>query len=133
MISVPDSSVVVAALVDSRAPGAWALERLSEAPLVAPALLPAEVTNVLRRLVLARVVSADVAALARADLQDLDIELLDFDPVAERVWELRHAVTAYDAWYVAVAESFDAHLLTLDRRLLSAPGPRCRFVTIGDG
>lgn len=133
MTAVPDSSVVVAALVDGGDTGAWALERLSERPLAAPALLPAEVTNVLRRLVSAHVVSADVAALAHADLHDLDVELLDFDPVSDRVWQLRHTVTAYDAWYVAVAESVDGPLLTLDRRLVTATGPRCPVVTFPEG
>ena len=36
-------------------------------------------------------------------------------------------VTAYDAWYVALAEAFDADLATLDVRLSQAPGPRCAF------
>lgn len=133
MTAVPDSSVVVTALLDATELGAWALASLSEASLVAPALLPAEVTNVLRRLELAGLITPDTAALARADLHDLDVELLEFDPVADRVWELRSAVTAYDAWYVAVAESFDAQLITLDRRLIDAPGPRCRFVTYDGG
>ncbi len=105
MTAVPDSSAVVAALVDAAEVGGWALASLSEASLVAPALLPAEVTNVLRRLELAGFITPDTATLARADLHDLDVELLEFDPVADRVWELRSAVTAYDAWYVAVAES----------------------------
>ena len=29
--------------------------------------------------------------------------LLPFAPFEERIWELRHNLTAYDAWYVAVA------------------------------
>ncbi|MGH8903342.1 MAG: type II toxin-antitoxin system VapC family toxin [Egibacteraceae bacterium] len=46
---------------------------------------------------------------------------------AERVWKLRRTITAYDAWYVALAESLDAPLLTLYHRLARAPGPRCSF------
>jgi predicted nucleic acid-binding protein len=38
-------------------------------------------------------------------------------------------VSAYDAWYVAVAEHTGVPLVTLDRRLASAPGPTCGFVT----
>jgi predicted nucleic acid-binding protein len=45
------------------------------------------------------------------------------------VWELRQSVTAYDAWYVAVAESLDLPLVTVDLRLSRAPGPRCAFAT----
>lgn len=51
-----------------------------------------------------------------------------YEPFAERVWELRPTVTPYDAWYVALAESLNARLATLDLRLSRAPGPRCGFV-----
>jgi predicted nucleic acid-binding protein len=33
----------------------------------------------------------------------------------------------YDAWYVALAESLEAELATLDTRLARASGPRCGF------
>ena len=36
----------------------------------------------------------------------------------------------YDAAYVALAEALDADLLTGDRRLAAAPGPRCRIVLL---
>jgi predicted nucleic acid-binding protein len=45
------------------------------------------------------------------------------------VWELRENITAYDAWYVALAEELRATVATLDTRLARAPGPRCRFET----
>jgi len=40
-------------------------------------------------------------------------------------------VRPYDAWYVAVAESFGLPLATLDVRLSSASGPDCEFITPG--
>lgn len=128
MTLVPDASAVVAALVDSGEAGRWAEGVLFSDVLVAPHLLPVEVTSVLRRSAIAGQVSADVAALAHADLLDLRLELFPYAVVAERVWELRGTVTAHDAWYVAVAELLDAPLATLDRRLADAPGPRCSFV-----
>lgn len=42
-----------------------------------------------------------------------------------RVYELRANVTAFDATYVALAETLDCELLTGDRRLANAAGPRC--------
>jgi predicted nucleic acid-binding protein len=42
-----------------------------------------------------------------------------------RYWALRDNLTVYDAAYVALAEAFDAPLLTADARLARAPGPRC--------
>jgi predicted nucleic acid-binding protein len=56
------------------------------------------------------------------------VELFPFAPLADRVWALHPTVTAYDAAFVAVAEALDAPLVTLDRRLARASGPRCAFV-----
>jgi predicted nucleic acid-binding protein len=55
------------------------------------------------------------------------VALFPYRPFADRIWELRDTVTSYDAWYVALAESLDAPLATLDRRLAGAHGPICRF------
>lgn len=131
MTLVVDSSVVVAALVDTGPDGIWAEAQLASGPLAAPHLMPAEVGNVLRRAVAAGDLSADVASLAHGDLLDLRVGLFPYEPFADRVWDLRGGVTAYDAWYVALAEQLDAPLATLDQRLRRAPGPRCRFVTAG--
>ena len=73
-------------------------------------------------------VSDDIASLAHADLVALTVELFSYDVLAERIWELRGAVTAYDGWYVALAESLKVPLATLDDRLTRAPGPRCSFI-----
>jgi predicted nucleic acid-binding protein len=124
---VIDASLAVAALVDSGADGSWADAVLGEDALAAPHVMPVEVANILRRSVLAGDIAADTAALAHADLLDLPVQLFPYAPFAERVWELRDSVTAYDAWYVALAEALDADLATLDIRLGQAPGPRCAF------
>lgn len=100
--------------------------------LVAPHLMPVEVMHALRRAVTAHDLSPDVAALALGDLADLPVELFAFAPFADRGWELRSTVTPYDAWYVGLAEALDVPLVTLDRRLAAAPGPRCTFRTPPD-
>jgi len=124
---VVDATLVVAALVDGGREGQWAEGELLSAELAAPHLLPVEVANVLRKAVVAGDLSEDTAALAHEDLLCLRIELFPYDTVARRVWELRKNVTAYDAWYVAVAEALGAPLATLDRKLSRATGPRCTF------
>ena len=91
--------------------------------------MPVEVANILRRTVAAGEVSVDVAALAHADLLALRVELFPYEPFAARVWKLRDDVTAYDGWYVALAEALGATLATLDARLGRASGLRCRFTT----
>lgn len=128
MTVVVDASTVVAALIDSGPEGSWA-ESVLDSDLAAPQLLPAEVANVMRRAVSAGEISDDVASLAHADLIDLRVELLAYGIVALRAWDLRHNLSAYDGWYVAVAELLDAPLATLDERLTRAPGPRCEFLT----
>jgi predicted nucleic acid-binding protein len=43
------------------------------------------------------------------------------------VWALRDNLTAYDAWYVAIAEALGAPIITLDKRVARSPGPECPF------
>jgi predicted nucleic acid-binding protein len=59
----------------------------------------------------------------------LDLDLFSFEPFAERVWELRHNVTCYDAWYVAIAEALGLPLATLDKALSKSNRVACEFLT----
>lgn len=125
---VLDASVLVSAALDDGPEGTWALELTGGHDLLAPDHLLVETHNVLRRLELSGTESA-VVRTARSHVMRLPVELVAFETVADRVWELRGAVTAYDAAYVAVAELSGAPLATLDSRLTRAPGARCRFLT----
>lgn len=42
-----------------------------------------------------------------------------------RIWQLRHNMRPYDAAYVALAESLNAELLTLDHKIGRVPGIWC--------
>lgn len=97
--------------------------------LHAPELARVEATNILRRLERAREITTAEANAAHEDLMQLSLELFSFDPFADRVWELRHTITSYDAWYVAVAEALELPLATLDKRLSKAKGSLCDFLT----
>ena len=97
MTLVIDASLVVAAPVDTGGDGAWEAELLATEPLAAPHPMPVEVADILRRAVRNAEISDDTAALAHADLLDLRIELFSYAPFADRVWELRANLTAYDA------------------------------------
>jgi predicted nucleic acid-binding protein len=127
--AVVDASVLVAALVDTSPHGEWAEEVLAGGGLHAPELARVEATNILRRLERAKEITRPEANAAHEDLMQLSLELFSFDPFAERVWELRHTITSYDAWYVAVAEALDLPLATLDERLCKAKGVTCEFRT----
>jgi predicted nucleic acid-binding protein len=63
-----------------------------------------------------------------AGLSEIAADLHGFGPFVGRAWELRDTVSAYDAWYVALAEALDAPLATLDIRLAQSSGPRCTFL-----
>ena len=128
MTTVVDASVLVAALVDSGRESRWAESALAQGDLVAPELALVETTNLLRRLELSGQISRIEATIAHRDLLRLDMEMFPFAPFAERIWALRGSVTSYDAWYVALAESLDCPLATLDRKLSRADGPACDFL-----
>ena len=121
--------MLVAALVDTGSNGIWSEEILSSGSLHAPELARVEATNVLRRLELAKQLTTAEANSAHDDLMQLNLELFPFDPFADRIWALRHTVTSYDAWYVAVAEALKLPLATLDVRLSKATGLACDFLT----
>lgn len=99
--------------------------------MYAPELARAEATNIFRRLERAKRITTPQASAARNDLMQLDIELFPFEPFADRVWELRHNVTSYDAWYVALAEALKLPLATLDEPLSKSNVVTCRFLTPG--
>lgn len=128
MTRVVDASAVAAALGIGAGHGAWARSNLADDDLAAPHMMPAEVANILRRAVLAGDMSPDSASLAHGELLDMRVELFPYEAQARRVWELRDNLTTYDAWYVALAESLEAPLVTLDRRMAGALGPRCEFL-----
>lgn len=131
MSVVVDSSVVVAALVDSGRHGKWAEEILASGLLLAPELVRAEATNVFRRLERAKLITTPEANAAQGDLMQLDVEVFPFEPFADRIWELRHNVTSYDGWYVAIAEALKVPLATLDAPLSRSNGVTCKFLTPG--
>lgn len=131
MSIVVDSSVLVAALVDAGPHGAWAETVLAGGSLYAPELARAEATNIFRRLERAKLITTPEANAARNDLMQLDIDLFPFEPFADRIWELRHNVTSYDTWYVALAEALKLPLATLDEPLSKSNGVTCEFLTPG--
>ncbi len=130
---VCDASAVVAVLLDAGPDGRWATDLLAGEDLAAPSLLPFEAANIIRRHVLAALITSDQAAQAYADLLDLAVEQWPYELLAHRSWQLRANLTAYDASYVALAEFLETKLVTLDRRIGRAPGVRCEVVTPEQG
>ena len=96
MSVVVDSSVVIAALIDTGPLGEWAEQILEDHDLYAPEHLRLGTANVLRRLERGKEISEQEANAAFEDLVELDVELHAFEAFSERVWELRNNVSIYD-------------------------------------
>jgi predicted nucleic acid-binding protein len=127
---VVDASVIAPALADDGDSGDRARRRLRGERLCAPEILDLEVMSVLRQLLGAGNLDARRAAQALDDLMDLDLRRIGHRALLRRAWELRHTITPYDAAYVALAEAIGAVLITADRRLATAPGPRCTIEVV---
>jgi predicted nucleic acid-binding protein len=93
--------------------------------LAAPDLVDVETTAALRKRWLAGDLSDQRFATAVQDLEDLDLDRYPTLPLMRRAYELRANVSSYDAAYVALAEVLACEVLTADRKLSNAPGPRC--------
>jgi predicted nucleic acid-binding protein len=124
-VIVVDASVLAVALADDGPDGDQARARLRGERVILPELADLEVASVLRRQLAAGAVNARRAGLALDDLAALPARRAPHRPLLARCWELRDNLTIYDAAYVALAEATQATLLTADRRLARAPGPRC--------
>ena len=94
--------------------------------LCAPHLLDIEVLQVLRRYAAAGELTESRGREALRDLADLPVVRYGHEPLLERIWRLRHSLSAYDATYVALAEALDAPLLTCDERVGRAHGHRAQ-------
>ena len=119
---VVDASVVVdwvAPAVDPDGPAARLLARLADTgePLLAPRLLPEEVSNALVTGIRRKRWTGAQADTAFTLLRQLPLQLVDQASDLDRAWELsrrydEHPV--YDLVYVAVAERLGEQLVTAD-------------------
>ena len=119
---VVDTSAVLDALV-AVDPASGLIERLADdGDLHAPHLIDIEVLHALRRLTARGELSDERAADARVDFGNLAVVRYPHVGLSNRIWQLRHNLTAYDAAYVALAEALEVSLVTCDRRLSEASG-----------
>ncbi len=124
---VVDASVIAPAIADGGPDGDTCRARIKGQTLAAPDLLRLEAMSVLRRQLANGSLTAKQATNALDDLLNLPLVVYPTAPLLRRGWELRDNATAYDSCYVALAEALDCPLVTGDKRLANAPGPRCVF------
>lgn len=123
---VVDASAALSALLNAGS----AREAVARDQVHVPHLVDSEVANGLRGCVTAQRLSVDAAWTALDTWQRLGMTRYPTFSLLDRVWELRHNLSAYDASYVALAELLDCSLLTADGRLGRAPGIRCPITVL---
>jgi len=121
-VIVVDTSAVIGILAGQPRVARLVDRVINDGDLHAPHLIDVEFQHALRRLVVAGAINDDRAADARMDFAELTIVRYPHVSLADRMWELRHNVTADDAAFLALAETLAAPLVTCDARLARAPG-----------
>lgn len=123
---VVDSSAAIAGLLNA----GRARDALGGEQVHVPHLIDSEVANVLRRKATSGEIREDTAWRALDVWRRLGVIRYPTVGLLPRIWELRSNLSAYDATYVALAESLERPLLTADRRLARAPGIRCSITVV---
>jgi predicted nucleic acid-binding protein len=125
-VIVVDASAGLTALLND-GPGRQAL---ASEQLHAPYLVDSEIASALRRRLVARQINAEDAWTALDAWRRLGLTRYAVHPLFDRMWELRDNLSAYDAGYVALAETLGCGLITADARLSRAPGIRCAITVV---
>ncbi|WP_028281261.1 type II toxin-antitoxin system VapC family toxin [Arthrobacter sp. H5] len=125
-MTVADASIVVR-LLQNREGDDGLRDRFGRPRYVhAPALIDAEVASAIRGLLLTLKPLIKISVMRAEemleDFADLPLVRYPMQPHHRRVLALRHNFTAYDGFYVALAESLAMPLLTDDRKFAGAAG-----------
>lgn len=121
---VVDTSTLVDVLLESPI-NAGLVARLSRVTeMHAPHLIDVEFLSVIRRLEGRGLLTTDQAELSLRKFGLLPLHRYPHRSLSDRVWELRHSMTAYDGQYVALAEILGLPLVTCDGKLSNAHGHR---------
>lgn len=107
-----------------------ARESLASEQLHVPHLIDSEVASGLRRHVASGRIPAEDGWAALDAWRRLGLTRYALHGLLERVWELRRNLSAYDAGYVALAESLGCSLTTADARISRAPGVHCPITVV---
>src|ERR1700752_4625821 len=113
---VVDASAALAALLNN----GQARQLIGAERLHTPHLIDSEIASGLRRQVQRNRLSAADGWNALRTWRRLGVTRYPVYSLFERVWEIRENFSAYDASYVALAETLDCALVTADTRLSNA-------------
>ena len=128
---VLDASAAVAVLLNLGARRIRERMEREANDLHVPQIFEIEVINALRHHALRHGISERRGLELLEDLTTLSISRYAHTAMLPRIWELRDNVSAYDAAYIALAETLEAPLVTRDARLARAPGIRAEVEVYG--
>jgi predicted nucleic acid-binding protein len=128
-VIVADASALLELLLNTPAAPEIRRRLFAEGETIhAPHLIDLEILQALRRYARTAEMGSLRADQARRVYADIGLRRYPHRIFSQRIWELRHNFTAYDAAYIALAEALDAPLLTRDRALASGSGHRAKIL-----
>ena len=114
---VVDTSALVDLLLETP-PNESLIGRLSDVTeMHVPHLIDVEFLSVVRRLEGRGSLTVEQAELSLRKLGQLPLHRYPHPSLSNRVWQLRHSLTAYDGQYVALAEILGLPLVTSDLKM----------------
>jgi predicted nucleic acid-binding protein len=125
MIVIDASAALAGLLNDGHARSLLATERLHT-----PHLIDSEVASGLRRQVQRNQLSESDGWNALSAWRRLAVTRYPVHGLFERIWEVRDNMSAYDAAYVALAETLDCALVTADTPLGNSGQARCPITVV---
>ena len=131
MIVANASAIVLSVLddnIDARA--SVSRDRLRGSVIAAPAHWHIESTNAIRGLVMGQAITELEGDRALGVLARLHIAEHPTRDHWQRIWQLRHNFTAYDAAYIALAEHLAVPLVTAETGFVAAGIARCDILTV---
>ncbi|NUS65170.1 MAG: type II toxin-antitoxin system VapC family toxin [Saccharothrix sp.] len=121
-----DNSALVE-LLAGRDPDQTLVRRLLTSSMAAPEILDAEALRVLRRMARRGEIPEAEATRHLEHIATAPVVRVSVRVLMRRAWAMRHAVSAYDALYVALAEELDVPLITCDKNLAGSNGHKARI------
>ena len=103
---------------------------MADGDISAPHLIDLEVAQALRKFVRAQKITMPRGEQALDDFRAMDITRYAHEGFLNRIWNLSDSCTAYDAMYIALAESLHAVVLTHDQKLAAAHGHKAKIELI---
>lgn len=134
MIAVVDTSALVELFtVDGPELDAALAERLGRVIPHVPDIIDVEFHHALRGLLLGNKIGSSRAEQARVLFDETPKIRFPSCRLTQRIWSLRHNVGAYDACFIALAESLGVPLITCDDKQAGVSGHQAEVETFDAG